>query len=114
APLMARGSNPVTGSASFYGLGWNVEFGRHGLATGHAGAFSVGARTLVTLYPKAKLGILILANAFPTGAPEGLSDSFADLAFDGRIEKDWMKLWNDVYEGMFRPAIERANALYGK
>ncbi len=29
-PLMTRGNNPVTGSESFYGLGWNVEFGRHG------------------------------------------------------------------------------------
>src|SRR4030095_9282634 len=51
-PLMARGNNPVTGAASFYGLGWNVEFGRHGLTWGHAGAFSVGGRTFVTLYPE--------------------------------------------------------------
>ncbi|MGO4830955.1 serine hydrolase, partial [Rhizobiaceae sp. 2RAB30] len=55
-PLMARGANPVNGSTSFYGLGWNVEFGRHGLTWGHAGAFSVGARSLVTLFPKEKLG----------------------------------------------------------
>ena len=38
---------------------------------GHAGAFSAGARTLVTLYPDAGLGIVVLANGFPTGAPEG-------------------------------------------
>jgi CubicO group peptidase (beta-lactamase class C family) len=33
APLMDRGKNPVSGAPSFYGLGWNVEFGpvRHGL-----------------------------------------------------------------------------------
>ena len=40
---LARGLNPVTGAASFYGLGWNVEYGRHGLQWGHAGAFSTGA-----------------------------------------------------------------------
>src|SRR5262249_48685281 len=45
-PLMARGVNPVTGGTSFYGLGWNVEIGRHGVTWGHAGAFSVGARTV--------------------------------------------------------------------
>ncbi|TWT13024.1 serine hydrolase [Reyranella sp. CPCC 100927] len=112
-PLMARGVNPVTGGASFYGLGWNIEFGRHGLARGHAGAFSVGARTVVTLYPKANLGILVLSNAFPTGVPEGLSDSAADLVFTGKVEKDWIKPWNDVFGGLFGPAVAAAKAAYG-
>jgi CubicO group peptidase (beta-lactamase class C family) len=112
APLTARGMNPVTGAASFYGLGWNVEFGRHGLNWGHAGAFSVGARTLVSLYPKANLGIVVLTNAFPTGVPEGLADSFADLAFDGKIEKDWMKPWDNAYEELLGPAIAAAKAAY--
>lgn len=111
-PLMARGRNPVTGAASFYGLGWNVEFGRHGLSWGHAGAFSVGARSLVTLYPDAGLGIVILANAFPTGVPEGLSDSFADLIFDKKAGKEWLQPWNAAYSGMFDPAIEAAKATY--
>ncbi|TXL69341.1 serine hydrolase [Vineibacter terrae] len=113
APLTARGTNPVTGGASFYGMGWNVEFGRHGLAWGHAGAFSVGGRSVVTFYPKANLAILVLANAFPTGVPEGLSDSFADLAFDGKLEKDWMKPWDDAYAGLFGPAVAAAKAAYG-
>jgi CubicO group peptidase (beta-lactamase class C family) len=111
-PLMARGSNPVTGSESFYGLGWNVEFGRHGLAWGHAGAFSVGARTVVTLFPKEELGIVILTNAFPTGVPEGLSDSFADLIFDGTVEKDWFKPWDAVFAGLLGQAVEAAKATY--
>jgi CubicO group peptidase (beta-lactamase class C family) len=111
-PLMTRGRNPVSGGESFYGLGWNVEFGRHGLSWGHAGAFSVGARTLVTIFPKEKLGIIILANAFPTGVPEGLSDSFADLVFDGSVEKDWIKAWDGIYAGMFGPVVEAAKATY--
>jgi CubicO group peptidase (beta-lactamase class C family) len=111
-PLMARGANPLTGAASFYGLGWNIEFGRHGLSWGHAGAFSVGARTLVTLYPKAKLGIVLLANGFPTGVPEGLADSFADLVFDGKVAKDWLKGWNDIFDGLFDPAVAAAKAAY--
>lgn len=112
-PLMARGNNPVTGAASFYGLGWNVEFGRHGRTWGHAGAFSLGARTSVTLYPEADLGILVLANAFPTGVPEGLADSFADLAFDGTVTRDWTSEWTAVFGGLFGPAIEAAKATFG-
>lgn len=111
-PLMTRGKNPVSGGESFYGLGWNVEFGRHGLSWGHAGAFSVGARTLVTIFPKEKLGIVILANAFPTGVPEGLSDSFADLVFDGKVEKDWIEAWDGIYAGLFGPAVEAAKARF--
>ncbi|TIP84127.1 MAG: DUF3471 domain-containing protein, partial [Mesorhizobium sp.] len=111
-PLMTRGKNPVSGGESFYGLGWNVEFGRHGLSWGHAGAFSVGARTLVTLFPEEKLGIVIVANAFSTGVPEGLSESFADMAFDGKIEKDWVKAWDATYAGLFGPAIAAAKATY--
>jgi CubicO group peptidase (beta-lactamase class C family) len=113
APLMARGDNPVTGGASFYGLGWNIEFGRHGLSWGHAGAFSVGARTLVTIYPKSNLGIIVLSNAFPTGVPEGLADSFADLVFDGKAGKDWVKGWEEIYNGLFGPAVAAAKATYG-
>ena len=112
-PLMARGNNPVTSAASFYGLGWNVEFGRHGLSWGHAGAFSVGGRTLVTLYPDAEFGILVLANAFPTGVPEGLGDSFADLVFTGSVEKDWTKDWNAAYASLFGPAVEAAKQTFG-
>jgi Beta-lactamase/Domain of unknown function (DUF3471) len=112
APLMALGPNPVTGAESFYGLGWNVVFGRHGLGWGHAGAFSVGARSLVTLYPEAGLGIVILANAFPTGVPEGLADSFFDLVFQGAVAKDWISAWNALYGSMFGPAIAAAKATY--
>ncbi len=112
-PLTARGSNPVSGSASFYGLGWNVEYGRHGLAWGHAGAFSVGAQTLVSVYPKSKLGIILLTNAFPSGVPEGLADSFADLVFDGKVGKDWLKDWDGAYKSMFAPSIAANKAAYG-
>lgn len=112
-PLMSRGPNIVTGAPEFYGLGWNVEYGRHGLTWGHAGAFSTGARTLVTLWPDEWLGIVILANAFPTGVPEGISDNFADLAFDGKPGKDYVAPWNAAYEGMFTPVIQAVQAAFG-
>ncbi|WP_029354135.1 serine hydrolase [Bosea sp. 117] len=112
-PLMARGRNPVTGAASFYGLGWNVEFDRHGVSWGHAGAFSLGARTLVTLYPDSNIGIVVLANAFPTGVPEGLASSFFDLVFEGKVTRDWIPAWDAAYAGLFGPAIEAAQKTYG-
>ena len=112
-PLMSRGNNPLSGAASFYGLGWNVEFGRHGLSWGHAGAFSVGGRTLVTLYPEHQLGILVLSNAFPTGVPEGLADSFADLVFTSSAERDWIGDWNSIYAGLFGPTVEAAKKAFG-
>jgi hypothetical protein len=112
APLMHRGRNPVTGGASFYGLGWNVEFGPHGLVWGHAGAFSMGARTLVSLLPERRLGIVVLANAFPTGVPEAIADSFFDLVLLGRVAQDYVAPWNALYESLFGPAIAAVKAMY--
>ena len=113
APLMDRGKNPVSGAPSFYGLGWNVEFGRYGTVWGHAGAFSQGARTLVTLLPSEQLGIVVLANAFPTGVPEGLADSFFDLVFVGVPSEDWASRWNAFFASLFGPAMEAAKKVYG-
>ena len=113
-PLMSRGPNVVTGAPEFYGLGWNVEYGRHGLTWGHAGAFSTGARTLVTLWPDSGLGIIVLANSFPTGVPEGIADNFSDIVFDGKPGKDYIAPWNAAYEGMFTPVIQAVEAAFGK
>ncbi len=112
APLISRGTNQFTGGASFYGLGWNLEFGRHGLSWGHAGAFSTGARSGVTLYPDAGLGIVVICNAFPTGAPEGIADSFFDRVFDGEVSRDWVATWNGAFESLFEPAMAAARAAY--
>lgn len=113
-PLFQRGNNPATGAPEFYGLGWNVEYGRHGLSWGHAGAFSAGARTLVTLHPEASLGIVVLANAFPTGVPEGIAATFFDLVFDGHAEKDWVAVWDPLYAALFGPVSAAAKATYAK
>ncbi|MBB3149443.1 CubicO group peptidase (beta-lactamase class C family) [Phyllobacterium trifolii] len=112
-PLMARGKNPVSGGWSFYGLGWNVEYGRYGEGWSHAGAFSTGARTLVSLLPAEELGIVVLTNAFPTGVPEGLADTFFELVMTGKTTQDWVIKWNNIYGQLFGPAIEAAIKRYG-
>ncbi len=111
---MPLGNNPAMGEPAFYGLGWNSGFGRHGLRWGHAGAFSVGAQTVVALYPRAKLGIVVLTNAFASGVPDGLADSFADLAFDGKLDKDWIKPWGELYRSAYVAPAEKAAADYAK
>jgi CubicO group peptidase (beta-lactamase class C family) len=98
-PQIFRGRNPTTGASSFYGLGWGVEYDAQGrVFWSHAGAFSVGARTYVSLLPEANLGIVVLTNAFPTGLPEGISAAFYDLAIYGELQNDWIGFWNGQYD----------------
>lgn len=83
---------------SFYGLGWNYEYGPQGqVRWGHAGAFSAGARTVVTLVPSEDLGIIVLSNAFPTGLPEAISDTFLDTVFLGKPREDWLARWDKAF-----------------
>jgi len=112
-PIIDRGIHPVTGAQSFYGLGWNITYGRHGLVYGHSGAFSRGARSVANLMPHHDLGIVVLTNAFPTGAPEAVADTFFDLVFYGAEGHDWLKSWSALFAGMFGPAIEASRATYG-
>lgn len=97
-PQINRGRDMVTGVPAFYGLGWSVDFALDGrIYAAHAGAFSNGARTYVRLLPAEHLGIVVLANAFPTGVPDGLAASFFDLVLRGEQARDWLSFWNDIY-----------------
>lgn len=113
-PLFYLGDNPIDGGPVFYALGWNLEYGPHGTGWGHAGAFSNGARSVVVLLPDSSLGVVALANAFPTGAPEGLAATFLDLVFDGAPAADYFGPWNARYSSLFGPSIEAAKATYAK
>ena len=113
-PAIVRSIDPNTGTASFYGFGWNVDYREHGVEWSHAGAFSAGARTLVHLIPGEQLGIAVLSNAFPTGVPEGIAATFFDLVFAGRPTRDWVALANEVFEAgykeMLKPSLAYATA----
>jgi len=115
-PTIMRGPNPITGQPSFYALGWNVDYELDGsVRWGHAGAFSVGARTLVSLNGVDQIGIVVLSNAFPTGVPEALASSLFDLVYTGKIQRDWVKTWNDGYDSIYGPkAIAAGAAPYAK
>jgi CubicO group peptidase (beta-lactamase class C family) len=97
-PQISRGMNPIYETPSFYGLGWSIAFDGAGrIYHEHAGAFSVGARTYVSLLPEEDLGVVVLANAFPTGVPEAIAYSFYDLLLEGAITKDWSAIWGQLY-----------------
>jgi CubicO group peptidase (beta-lactamase class C family) len=86
-----RGADDVGGQASFYGLGWNVNYDVNGeLRLSHSGAFGKGAATNITLVPSAKLAIIALTNAFPLGLPEAIAFNFLDTVRYGRPTRDWL------------------------
>ena len=112
-PQIIRGSNLVTGQPAFYGLGWNVDYDEQGrIFWSHAGAFSLGARTLVELLPSEDLGIVVLTNAFPTGVPEAIAADFYDLVLKGQVTRDWIQLWNEPFDALVQSfyAASRAYA----
>ncbi len=98
SPQMLTGFSPLTGSPTFYGLGWNVNYDTEGrLRLGHSGAFALGAGTFVLLVPSEHLGIVVLTNAYPIGLAEGIAFTFTDLALYGKTTQDWLQLFKKVF-----------------
>jgi CubicO group peptidase (beta-lactamase class C family) len=98
-------ANPATDRAGFYGLGWNVNYDDKGrVLLGHSGGFDLGAATVVSLLPSEELGIAVLTNAAPIGVPEAISASFFDLVLHGKVEKDWGKWFQQIFEVVNQPA----------
>jgi CubicO group peptidase (beta-lactamase class C family) len=91
-------ADPATDHASFYGLGWNVDYDQNGrVRLGHSGGFNLGAGTFVGLLPAERLGIVVLTNGSPIGVAEAVGRSFFDLALDGTVQRDWLALFRDVF-----------------
>lgn len=114
-PIIIRGPSLMTGKTTFYGLGWNLDYDSGGrLVWGHAGAFSVGGRTVVSLIPSEQVGIVVLSNAFPTGIPEAISDTFFDLIHYDKPQKDYLNIWNNIFDSLFGPVVAESKAKYSK
>ncbi|HLG46238.1 MAG TPA: serine hydrolase [Reyranella sp.] len=110
APQIVRGVDPQTGNPAFYGLGWNVDYRAHGVEWSHAGAFSAGARTTVHLVPGKRLGIVVLANAFPSGVPEGIAQTFFDDVLAGGPTRDWVAFANGVFDAAYKEMLKPSEA----
>lgn len=98
-PQIVTGFTPDQGRLSSYGLGWIVSVERGGkVFWKHSGAFSLGMRTEVAVLPGEELAIAVLSNAGPTGVPEGLVESFFDLALEGKLQRDWVEFANRMFD----------------
>jgi CubicO group peptidase (beta-lactamase class C family) len=92
-PATVKPALPEIGAAaSFYGLGWNVNYEPTGeLRVSHSGAFGRGAATTVTLYPSKGLAFVGLTNGPPVGLPEAIGVEFADhIRYGKSQEEDWV------------------------
>jgi hypothetical protein len=101
--------NPATDRAGLYGLGWNVNYADDGrVSLGHSGAFDLGAATAATLLPAERLGIVVLTNAAPIGVPEAINASFLDLGLKGKVEKDWLEGYGQLFAALAAPTYGTA------
>lgn len=99
----ARAST-FTARSGFYGYGFNVGVTAAGrVSFSHSGAFSLGAGANLVILPSAKVGIVVLTNAAPTGAAEAVAAEFMDLVQFGRIERDWLTAYAGAYAPMSAP-----------
>jgi CubicO group peptidase (beta-lactamase class C family) len=88
-----RGTDPVTGEPSYYGLGWDVDSTPDGrVMLSHSGAFILGAATTVKFSPSDQLGIVVLTNTWPVGLPEAVAATFFDFYQYGKPTQDWLAL----------------------
>lgn len=95
-PKIVSQVNRATDQIGFYGLGWGISYNSQGKKVlSHSGAFAVGARTQVVLIPEEEIGIVVLTNSAMHGLPEAVTQSFFDLVHDGKVEKDWIAIWNE-------------------
>ncbi|MBN8726517.1 MAG: serine hydrolase [Xanthomonadales bacterium] len=108
----SRSSAPPTADtrAGFYGFGFNVGTSPSGrIVLNHSGGFLLGAATTIALVPSADVGIVVLTNTEPFGAPETLAAEFTDLVQFGRIQRDWAPL----FAALFRPMSKPEGSLVG-
>jgi CubicO group peptidase (beta-lactamase class C family) len=110
-PHVIRGFSRDGSRALFYGLGWNVDYGDDGaIRLSHAGAFLLGTRTEVTLLPGDRFGIVVLTNAFPTGAPEAITNAFIDTLQHGAPLRDYVPLFEQVFAALIPRHVYSAPA----
>jgi CubicO group peptidase (beta-lactamase class C family) len=108
--MVSRAPGNFSERASYYGYGFNVGVSPSGRVTAsHSGAFALGAATAFTVIPSADVGIVVLTNASPIGMPEALAAQFTDLVQFGRLQRDWVPL----FEGYLAPLLAPIGSLVG-
>ena len=103
SPHVTRGAAGYDGQPSSYGLGWGIGTDHLGLLRwSHSGAFSTGASTTAVLLPSEGLGVVVLTNGMPIGAPEIIADEVIDTIATGAPTRDWSAFWyGDIFSNLF-------------
>jgi hypothetical protein len=60
--------------------------------------------------PGARLGIVVLASAFPSGVPEGIARRFLDDVFTGKPTRDWVALANGIFDSAYKEMMNASDA----
>lgn len=107
AEMVSAPSPTADSRPGFYGYGFNVGVTASGRTElSHSGAFALGAGTAFRILPQAKVGIVVLTNASPSGVPEALTASFSDLVQFGEITRDWYPPYANAMAGQMAPTGE--------
>lgn len=94
----------LTGRPSHYGHGFNASpllSGR--MAYSHSGAFVLGGGTAFQVVPDLDLGIVVLGNGAPVGAPESVIAQFFDVIQFGEVTRDWTADFEGFFAGYLAP-----------
>lgn len=97
-PHSQTGYNPDSYQAGYYALGWNVGSDPDlGLKLSHSGAFNLGTRTAVYLFPESDLGIAVATHAGSNGVPEAIALAFEDFVTRGEVRRDWIQFADQYF-----------------
>jgi Beta-lactamase/Domain of unknown function (DUF3471) len=96
--------NPMVERSAFYGLGWDVSYDEQDcIRWSHSGAFNLGAATCVNVLAAEQIGLVVLTNTYPIGVPEAVCRTFLDLVLTGKIERDWLDLFGQIFAKAMAP-----------
>ncbi len=90
----------TAGRAGLYGLGVGItvdEAGRVRLS--HSGGSAAGVSASVAMLPAERVGIAVLTNAEPTGAPEAIVAEFLERVETGGARRPWLEVYRSVFSG---------------
>jgi CubicO group peptidase (beta-lactamase class C family) len=98
-------------SIAAYGLGWDITSENGRVRVEHGGDLSSGVSTYITLYPKEKMGIVVLTNGFPGGyiLKKAVTNGWDDLYFTGAVQKDWYNVTEDQITAALKPGASTLN-----
>lgn len=95
----------IDARAGFYGYGFDISNDSTGrVRIAHSGAFVTGAGTTFMVIPDLDLGIVVLTNAVVNGTGEAVTNSFADVAEFGSVQRDWLPIQHALFAGATAPS----------